>query len=82
MSGQVEDYVTAEYLRDTAIQAGFETFYLDVEQIGLDSANDVFVDPGGRPIDQLFKLYPWSGWPARSTARRCCAAAPASSSRP
>ena len=38
MSGNVEDYITAEYLRDTAIQAGFETAYLDVEEIGWDRA--------------------------------------------
>ena len=64
MGGQIEDYVTAEYLRDTAIQAGFETFYLDIEQIGLDSANHTFLDPAGRPIEQIFKLYPWE-WMAR-----------------
>ena len=35
--GIVEDYVTVEYLRDTAMQAGFDTQYLDVEQIGWDA---------------------------------------------
>jgi glutathionylspermidine synthase len=59
MSGQMEDYVTVEYLRDTAIQAGFETQYLDVEQIGYDSQTRQFVDSAGAPIHRAFKLYPW-----------------------
>jgi glutathionylspermidine synthase len=59
MGGQVEDYVTAEYLRDTAIQAGFQTDYLDIEQIGWDARRSCFVDLSNRPIAQIFKLYPW-----------------------
>jgi len=57
--GVPEDYITVEYLRDTAIQAGFETQYLDVEQIGWDRAAKAFVDRSGRPMHRLFKLYPW-----------------------
>jgi glutathionylspermidine synthase len=64
LSGVVEDYVTVEYLRDTAIQAGLETDYLDVEQIGWDRTRGRFVDKQGRPIDRIFKLYPWE-WLAR-----------------
>jgi glutathionylspermidine synthase len=59
LSGVVEDYVTVEYLRDTAIQAGFETDYLDVEQVGWDGPHGRFVDRHDRPIERLFKLYPW-----------------------
>jgi glutathionylspermidine synthase len=59
MEGIPEDYITVEYLRDTAIQAGFQTDYLDVEQIGWNRANGEFVDRGGRPMHRLFKLYPW-----------------------
>jgi glutathionylspermidine synthase len=59
MEGIPEDYVTVEYLRDTAIQAGFDTDYLDVEQIGWDRAARTFVDRAARPIHRLFKLYPW-----------------------
>src|SRR5260370_514382 len=44
LSGVVEDYVTVEYLRDTAIQAGFDTDYLDVEQIGWNARLRRFVD--------------------------------------
>jgi glutathionylspermidine synthase len=59
MAGIPEDYITVEYLRDTCIQAGFETEYLDVEDIGWDRSREEFVDRGGRPIHRLFKLYPW-----------------------
>src|SRR5262249_13908208 len=59
LSGVVEDYITVEYLRDTAIQAGFDTDYLDVEQIGWDVARRHFVDGRNRPIRRMFKLYPW-----------------------
>ncbi len=59
LSGVVEDYITVEYLRDTAIQAGFETTYLDVEAVGWDAGRKRFVDANGRPIHRVFKLYPW-----------------------
>ncbi len=59
LSGVVEDYVTVEYLRDTAIQAGFDTDYLDVERIGWNPARRRFVDERERPIHRIFKLYPW-----------------------
>jgi glutathionylspermidine synthase len=59
LSGVLEDYVTVEYLRDTAIQAGFETDYLDVEQIGWDATWQRFTGKSGEPIERAFKLYPW-----------------------
>lgn len=59
MADQSEDFVTVEYLRDTAIQAGFHTVYLDIEQIGWDRVRRCFVDAREEPIEQLFKLYPW-----------------------
>jgi glutathionylspermidine synthase len=59
LSGVVEDYVTVEYLRDTAIQAGVETDYLDVERIGWNAGRRRFVDEQERPIRRIFKLYPW-----------------------
>ncbi len=59
IEGNVEDYITVEYLRDTAIQAGFETRYVDIEKIGYDSAARRFAAPGNVPISQIFKLYPW-----------------------
>lgn len=62
--GVPEDYITVEYMRDTAIQAGFDTTYLDIEQIGWDSTARAFVDRANRPIHRLFKLYPWE-WVVR-----------------
>jgi glutathionylspermidine synthase len=54
-----EDYVTTEYLRDTADQAGLQTVALDIADIGLQEASGAFVDLEGEPIRTLFKLYPW-----------------------
>jgi glutathionylspermidine synthase len=59
IESNVEDYITTEYLRDTAIQAGLETYYLDIEAIGWDSSKKTFVAPGNQPIRNIFKLYPW-----------------------
>lgn len=59
MQDTEEDYRTVEYLRDTALQAGFSTFHVFVEDIGWDEEERCFVDLEGRPIRALFKLYPW-----------------------
>ncbi|HYT95199.1 MAG TPA: glutathionylspermidine synthase family protein [Gemmataceae bacterium] len=75
MSGQMEDFVTVEYLRDTAIQAGFETQYLDVEQIGFDARTQQFVDLSGAAIHRAFKLYPWE-WMIRDEFGRNVLQAP------
>jgi glutathionylspermidine synthase len=73
--GMVEDYVTVEYLRDTAIQAGMETAYLDVEQIGWHAGRHQFVDLAERPIPRCFKLYPWE-WLVREAFGKYVPAAP------
>jgi glutathionylspermidine synthase len=52
-----EDAGTVEYLRDTAVQAGLETARVDIEDIGWDGVR--FLDLDHRPIEVLFKLYPW-----------------------
>lgn len=54
-----EDYITAEYMRDVAIQAGAKTTFIDVTEIGFDRPRKVFVDSTGFPIHRCFKLYPW-----------------------
>jgi glutathionylspermidine synthase len=59
LRGNVEDYMTVSYLRETAVQAGLETAYLAVEEIGWHPASRQFVDRGGRPLGAVFKLYPW-----------------------
>jgi glutathionylspermidine synthase len=54
-----EDYVTVEYMRDVAIQAGAKTAFIPVREIGWDRARRCFVDNTGFPIHRCFKLYPW-----------------------
>ena len=52
-----EDWGNIDYLRDTAIQAGWQTFSLPVERIGWNGSR--FVDEFNLPIEALVKLYPW-----------------------
>ncbi len=60
---QVEDRQTIAYLAETAEQAGKSVVLMDMHEIGL-SPDGRFTDTGERPIDKLFKLYPWE-WMAR-----------------
>lgn len=57
MRETAEDFGNTEYLRDTAIQAGLDTGFLFIEDIGWDGNR--FVDLDGQAIAALFKLYPW-----------------------
>ena len=59
LRGNLEDYMTVNYLRDTAIQAGLPTAYLPIEDIGWNRRLGMFVDRGERAIETIFKLYPW-----------------------
>lgn len=59
LAGHVEDYMTVNYLRDTAVQAGLDTQYLPVEEIGWHASRGVFTDRDERPLTTVFKLYPW-----------------------
>jgi glutathionylspermidine synthase len=54
-----EDFMTASYLRDTAMQAGLDTQSIAMVDIGFDQARRQFVDAGGMPLQNCFKLYPW-----------------------
>ena len=81
-----EDLMTVTYLRETAEQAGIQTFGLAMEEIGWNG--DFFVDVENRPIQTLFKLYRGSGsctrtsgrtsristWTGSSRSGRCCSA--------
>ena len=58
MMESTEDSGTLAYLEDTARQAGLSTTLLDIEDIGLSDDNR-FVDLDNRPIELVFKLYPW-----------------------
>ncbi len=59
VSESPEDLGTVEYLRDVAIQAGFQTQHLYIDQLGWQSETQEFVDLNNHPIRTLFKLYPW-----------------------
>ena len=63
MAEEREDRGTVLYLEDCARQAGLSTSFVPIEQIGLDREGR-FVDQSGRPIQWLFKLYPWE-WMVR-----------------
>lgn len=53
-----EDRGTVTYLEECAQQAGVTTRFLHVDEIGL-TKDGKFVDLDNRPIETLFKLYPW-----------------------
>ena len=65
VKGSVEDRGTVDYLAECAAQAGLETHFSFLEEIGL-LANGTFCDGADRPIETLFKLYPWE-WLFRET---------------
>ncbi|MDB5249344.1 MAG: glutathionylspermidine synthase family protein [Segetibacter sp.] len=55
----LEDLTNVEYMRDCAIQAGFETKLIFVDDIGWDEHSRQFMDMEDQPIKNIFKLYPW-----------------------
>ena len=57
-----EDLGTIEYLRDCALQAGWDARRIDIEDLGWDGTR--FLDLEDAPVTNLFKLYPWE-WLAR-----------------
>lgn len=66
LHGHIEDEVNAQYLQATAREAGLDTDYLPIEQIGLDLQQRCFVDLQNRPIRHCSKLYPWE-WLAKDS---------------
>ncbi|MBV2355814.1 glutathionylspermidine synthase family protein [Streptomyces sp. J2-1] len=54
-----EDLMTVAYLKETAEQAGLDTDWISVEEIGWDTLTGRFVDLRLRFIRSVFKLYPW-----------------------
>ena len=57
LSQYPEDYVNVNYLRDCAAQAGIETKFINVPDIG--SSKNSFIDADENTIEWIFKLYPW-----------------------
>ena len=45
-----EDFITAEYMRDVATQAGFDTAFIDIADVGWDRQRRTFIDRAGFPI--------------------------------
>ena len=64
LAGNLEDFMTVNYLRDCAMQASWDTEYINVEDIGWHAARGRFTDLNERPINLCFKLYPWE-WMTR-----------------
>jgi glutathionylspermidine synthase len=54
-----EDLLTTTYLRDTAQQAGLETRFIPLQEIGWNDDRQCFVDMDENQIESIFKLYPW-----------------------
>jgi glutathionylspermidine synthase len=52
-----EDFGNVEYLRDCALQAGWDARSIAIEDLGWDGER--FVDLETKPVGALFKLYPW-----------------------
>ena len=59
-----EDLRTLEYMRDVCGQGGWPTHELDIAQVGWNGA--CFTDRADRPVQALFKLYPWE-WMLRES---------------
>ena len=57
--GSEEDFMTVSYLRDTAEQGGVKTHPIVMRDIGWEEAKSRFVDLDRRPMETIFKLYPW-----------------------
>jgi len=69
-----EDLGNVEYLRDCAIQAGWDARQLYIEDLGWNGER--FLDLEEQPVRTLFKLYPWE-WLAREEFGRHLLARPA-----
>ncbi len=66
-----EDQGTIAYLAETARAAGSRTVAMTMDDIGI--LHDHFVDLRDRPIERLFKLYPWEWLLADAFGRQAAA---------
>lgn len=57
VANSIEDKGTVMYLMDIAKQAGVDSRFIELEQLG--EASGQLVDLDGYAIEGLFKLYPW-----------------------
>jgi glutathionylspermidine synthase len=75
IEASVEDYITAEYLRDVASQAGWNAIGLSMADVGWDHQRRRFTDRTGSVIEHMFKLYPWE-WMIHEQFAPCLLQAP------
>ncbi len=61
-----EDVLTLAYLRDTAEQASLRTVPIAMLDIGWNPDRNAFLDLQERPIQSIFKLYPWESMMAEA----------------
>jgi glutathionylspermidine synthase len=54
-----EDWITTNYLRETAEQAGLTTRLIQIKDIGWNEGMQSFVNLDDERIFSIFKLYPW-----------------------
>lgn len=55
----IEDVTTVEYMRDCASQAGLETQFISVQDIGWAEEIKEFIDENCEVMQVIFKLYPY-----------------------
>lgn len=75
VKGHAEDFLTATYLRDTAVQAGLTTQYLPIGDLGWNAGRGTFVDLHERSLGCVFKLYPWEWLMREQFGQHLCGAA-------
>ncbi len=54
----MEDFMTVKYMQDVAAQAGLETEFLYIDDVGINDEGR-FTDDKGNPIKNIFKIYPY-----------------------
>jgi glutathionylspermidine synthase len=69
----VEDRGTVQYIEDCALEAGLNTSFVFIEDIGLNNQHE-FVDLNDKAIRWMFKLYPWEFMFRESYAQNIAAA--------
>lgn len=55
----IEDFTTVQYMRDCATQAGIDTAFIYIEDIGWNEDQRYFADMDKQPMGNIFKLYPY-----------------------
>lgn len=55
----IEDVTNVEYMRDTASQAGFQTEFVPIQDIGWAESIKEFIAPDRKIMEYIFKLYPY-----------------------